>query len=136
MWFVFGLMASVTFIGLLSELLPSGILLEMTQGLGIEQAEVGFLVGVYALASAVFAIPIISATLWVNRKTLLLYLLVGFTLSNLIVGFSSNYSLIVAMRVIGGICAGIMWPMIAAYGSALVAKEQQGKAITIIMAGN
>lgn len=136
MWFIFGLMASVTFIGLLSELLPSGILLEMTEGLGVEQAEVGFLVGVYALASAVFAIPIISATLWINRKVLLLTLLLGFSVSNLVVGFSSNYSLIVAMRIVGGICAGIMWPMIAAYGSSLVPKDQQGKAITIIMAGN
>ncbi len=135
-WFIFGLMASVTFIGLLSELMPSGILPQMTMGLGVEQAQVGFLVGVYALASAIFAIPLISVTLWVNRKTLLLVLLTGFTVSNLIVGLTESYNLIVAMRIIGGICAGIMWPMIAAYGTALVPKDQQGKAITIIMAGN
>ena len=135
-WFIFGLMASVTFVGILSELVPSGILPQMTQGLGIEQTQVGFLVGVYALASAVFAIPLISMTLWVNRKTLLLALLLGFTLSNLVVGFTSSYSLIVAMRIIGGICAGIMWPMIAAYGTALVPEDQHGRAITLIMAGN
>lgn len=29
-----------------------------------------------------------------------------------------------------------MWPMIAAYGAALVTEELQGRAITIIMAGN
>ena len=34
-WFVFGLMASVTFVGILSELVPSGILPQMTQGLGL-----------------------------------------------------------------------------------------------------
>lgn len=135
-WFIFGLMASVTFIGLLSELMPSGILPQMTAGLGVEQAQVGFLVGVYALASAIFAIPLISLTLWMNRKTLLLILLTGFTVSNLVVGLVESYNLIVAMRIIGGICAGIMWPMIAAYGSTLVPKNQQGKAITIIMAGN
>lgn len=135
-WFIFGLMASVTFIGLLSELMPSGILPQMTAGLGVEQAQVGFLVGVYALASAIFAIPLISLTLWMNRKTLLLILLTGFTVSNLVVGLVESYNLIVAMRIIGGICAGIMWPMIAAYGSTLVPRNQQGKAITIIMAGN
>lgn len=41
-WFIFGLMASVTFIGILSELMPSGILPQMTAGLGIEQTQVGF----------------------------------------------------------------------------------------------
>ncbi|SEK86816.1 Major Facilitator Superfamily protein [Colwellia chukchiensis] len=135
-WFLFSLMASVTFIGILSELVPSGILPQMTEGLAIAEAQVGFLVGVYALASAIFAIPLISMTLAVNRKTLLLFLLVGFTVSNIVVGLSSWYQLIVVMRIVGGICAGIMWPMIAAYGAALVPKEQQGKAITIIMSGN
>ena len=40
------------------------------------------------------------------------------------------------MRIVGGICAGIMWPMIAAYGTALVPASMHGKAITIIMSGN
>lgn len=70
-WFILGLMASVTFVGILSELVPSGILPQMTEGLGVEESEVGFLVGVYALASAIAAIPLISATLAFNRKTLL-----------------------------------------------------------------
>ena len=135
-WFIFGLMASVTFLGILSELVPSGILPQMTQGLGIEETQVGFLVGIYALASAIFAIPLISMTLAVNRKTLLLILLAGFSLSNVVVGMTSSYYLIVTMRIIGGICAGIMWPMIAAYGAALVTEDLQGRAITIIMAGN
>lgn len=135
-WFVFGLMASVTFVGILSELVPSGILPQMTEGLGIEHTQVGFLVGIYALASAIFAIPLISMTLWVNRKILLLALLVGFTVSNLVVGITSSYPLIIAMRILGGICAGIMWPMIAAYGTALVPENMHGRAITIIMAGN
>ncbi len=135
-WFIFGLMASVTFVGILSELVPSGILPEMTQGLGIGETQVGFLVGVYALASAVCAIPLISMTLAVNRKKLLLALLVGFAVSNIVVGLTSSYSLIVAMRIVGGICAGVMWPMIAAYGTALVPPAMHGRAITIIMSGN
>jgi predicted MFS family arabinose efflux permease len=66
--FAFGLMASVTFVGILSELMPSGVLPRMTEGLGVSQSQVGFLVGVYALASAICAIPVVSATLGVNRR--------------------------------------------------------------------
>lgn len=133
---VFGLMASVTFVGILSELVPSGILPQMTEGLGVEESEIGFLVGVYALASAIAAIPLISATLAVNRKTLLMALLIGFAASNIVVGLSSSYAVIIAFRIVGGICAGVMWPMIAAYGTRLVPENMHGKAITVIMSGN
>lgn len=129
-------MASVTFVGILSELVPSGILPQMTDGLGVEESEVGFLVGVYALASAIAAIPLISATLAFNRKTLLMALLIGFAASNIVVGLSSSYAVIIASRIVGGICAGVMWPMIAAYGTRLVPEDMHGKAITVIMSGN
>ncbi len=135
-WFVFGLMASVTFVGILSELMPSGLLPQMSQGLGVSETQVGFLVGVYALASAICAIPLVSATLAVNRKKLLLALLAGFAASNILVAVSSSVAIIVACRILGGICAGVMWPMIAAYGTRLVPENMHGKAITFIMSGN
>jgi predicted MFS family arabinose efflux permease len=135
-WFVLGLMASVTFVGILSELVPSGVLPQMAEGLAVSESQIGFLVGVYALASAVCAIPLVSATLAVNRKKLLLALLAGFAVSNIIVALFSSYAVIVACRVLGGICAGVMWPMIAAYGTRLVPDSMHGKAITVIMSGN
>jgi predicted MFS family arabinose efflux permease len=131
-WFIFGLMASVTFVGILSELVPSGILPQMTAGLAVEENRIGFLVGVYALASAVAAIPLISATLSFNRKTLLMALLIGFAVSNFVVGLSSSYAIIIVSRIVGGVCAGVMWPMIAAYGTRLVPENMHGKAITVI----
>ncbi len=135
-WFVLILMSSVTFMGMLSELAPSGILPQMSDSLGVEAAQIGFLVGIYALASAIFAIPMVSATLSVNRKTLLLWLMAGFAVSNVIVGITSSYYLIVFCRLVGGFCAGILWPMIAAYGTRLVPENQHGKAITVIMSGS
>lgn len=135
-WFVFGLMASVTFVGILSELVPSGVMPQMTDDLGISDTQVGSLVGVYALASALCAIPLVSATLAVNRKQLLMVLLAGFAASNIVVAISSSYAVIVAFRVVGGICAGVMWPMIAAYGTRLAPPHLHGKAITVIMSGN
>jgi len=135
-WFVFGLMASVTFVGILSELVPSGILPQMSEGLDAEESEIGFLVGVYALASAVAAIPLISFTLGMNRKMLLMVLLIGFAASNVVVGLTSSYSVMVVFRIVGGVCAGVMWPMIAAYGTRLVPEDMHGRAITVIMSGN
>jgi predicted MFS family arabinose efflux permease len=135
-WLIMILMSSVTFVGILSELMPSGVLPQMMLALDINEVQGGNLVGYYAIASAIFAIPLVSLTMQFNRKLLLLILLAGFAVSNIIVGFLQNYTVIITLRIIGGICAGVMWPMIAAYGMRLVNKEQHGKAIAVIMAGN
>ncbi|WP_226064491.1 MFS transporter [Kaistella polysaccharea] len=135
-WLIMLLMSSVTFVGILSELMPSGVLPQMMDDLKITEGQTGNLVGYYAIASAIFAIPLISMTMQFNRKMLLLILLGGFSVSNIIAGLLHDYSLIIILRVIGGICAGVMWPMIAAYGMRLVKENHHGKAIAVIMAGN
>ncbi|SET37696.1 MFS transporter [Hymenobacter actinosclerus] len=135
-WLLMLLMSSVTFVGILSELMPSGVLPQMMADLKISEAQGGNLVGYYAIASAIFAIPLVSLTMQFNRKTLLLILLGGFAVSNIVAGFLDSYGLIIFLRVIGGICAGVMWPMIAAYGMRLVSEQAHGKAIAVIMAGN
>lgn len=135
-WLIMLLMSSVTFVGILSELIPSGVLPLMMSDLNISEIQTGNLVGYYAVASAIFAIPLVSLTMQINRKYLLLGLLSGFAISNIIAGLMQDYTVIIILRVIGGICAGVMWPMIAAYGMRLVNENNHGKAIAVIMAGN
>jgi predicted MFS family arabinose efflux permease len=135
-WLIMILMSSVTFVGILSELMPSGVLPQMMADLNINEVQTGNLVGYYAIASAIFAIPLISLTMQFNRKYLLLILLGGFAISNIAAGLLYNHTIIIILRVIGGICAGVMWPMITAYGMRLVDESHHGKAIAVIMAGN
>ncbi len=134
-WLIMILMSSVTFVGILSELMPSGVLPLMMDDLNISEVQTGNLVGYYAIASAIFAIPLISMTMQFNRKYLLMILLGGFAISNIISGLVYDYTIIIVLRIIGGICAGVMWPMIAAYGMRLVDEDNHGKAIAVIMAG-
>lgn len=65
----------------------------------------------------------------------MLGLLIGFALSNILVGIAPSYSIAIVGRVIGGICAGVLWPMIAAYGMKLVDDEHKGLAVAVIMSG-
>lgn len=132
---IFILMASVTFMAISTELVPSGILPELMDGLDISEASSGNLVGYYAIASAIFGIPLISSTVEFSRKKLLLVLLIGFSLSNLLVGLASSYVLALIGRIVGGICAGVLWPMIAAYGMKLTDEKHKGLAVTVIMSG-
>jgi len=69
-------MSSVTFLGILSELVPSGILPQMSEGLNVSYSSIGLLVSIYAIASAVGTIPLITLTMEMNRKKLLMILLI------------------------------------------------------------
>ena len=58
-WVLMILMSSVTFVGILSELLPSGVLQQIMGDLDINEVEAGRMVGLYALASAIFGLSLI-----------------------------------------------------------------------------
>lgn len=135
-WFQLIIMASVTFLGILSELVPSGILTQMSEGLSVSYSSIGLLVSVYAIASAVGTIPLITLTMQMNRKKLLMILLLIFGVSNAVIGFSSSYYIVAAARLAGGISAGILWPMVSAYAMRLVPSKLQGRAIAVTMSGS
>ncbi len=135
-WLYLIIMSSVTFLGILSELVPSGILPQMSEGLNVSYSSIGLLVTVYAIASAVGTIPLITLTMEMNRKKLLIILLLVFGISNMIIGFSSSYYIIAIARLAGGISAGILWPMVSAYAMRLVPSNLHGRAIAVTMSGS
>lgn len=129
------LMSSITALAVLCELVPSGVLPEMAAAFGVRSATCGSLVGSYAITSAICGIPLITLTVSANRKRLLCVLLIGFALSNCIVGGASCFEVALVGRALGGACAGTLWPMITAYGMEFVGPLNRGKAVTIIMSG-
>ncbi|WP_428911705.1 MFS transporter [Niallia sp. Krafla_26] len=135
-WLILMLMSSVTFMGILSELVPSGILPQMSEGLGVSYSSIGLLVSVYAIASAVGTIPLITWTMPMNRKKLLQILMIIFGVSNLVIAISSSYYVVAVARLAGGISAGVLWPMVSAYAMRLVPSKQHGKAIAVTMSGS
>ena len=135
-WLYLLLLSSVTFMGILSELVPSGILPQMSEGLQVSYSSIGLLVSIYAIASAVGTIPLITLTMPMNRKKLLAILMVIFGVSNLIIAISSSYNLTAVARLVGGTSAGVLWPMVSAYAMRLVPSKFHGSAIAVTMAGS
>lgn len=129
------LMSSITALAVLCELVPSGVLPEMAAAFGVSSATCGSLVGSYAITSAICGIPLVTLTVSANRKRLLCVLLIGFALSNCIVGGADCFEVALVGRALGGACAGTLWPMITAYGMEFVGPLNRGKAVTIIMSG-
>lgn len=135
-WLYMLIMSSVTFMAILSELVPSGVLPQMGDGLNVPTSQVGLLVTAYGIASAVGTIPLITWTMEMNRKKLLLIVLIVFGLSNLLIVFSSNFYLTAFARILGGAAAGVVWPMMSAYALRLVPKGLGGRAIAVVMGGS
>jgi predicted MFS family arabinose efflux permease len=128
-------LAAVVFLGVLTETLPAGLLPQMSAALAVSESQIGQLVTVYALATALTAIPLIALTRGIPRRTLLLALIIGFALVNVITAVSTSYAVILVARVGGGVLAGLLWAMMAGYAMRMVPPAQAGRALAIAMAG-
>ncbi|RSN30600.1 MFS transporter [Amycolatopsis sp. WAC 01416] len=128
-------LTTTVFLGCLAEVLPAGLLLNMSEDLGVSQAATGQLVTVYAITTALTAIPLTTATLRVPRKVLLLALIIGFLGTNLLIAVSSSYPLILATRVVSGALTGVMWSLVAGYAMRLAPPGLTGRALAVAMSG-
>jgi predicted MFS family arabinose efflux permease len=123
------------FVGVLTEVLPAGLLPEMARTLHSSIAATGQTVTLYAVATALAAIPLNQLTATWPRKTVVQVALLTVTLANLLTGLSSNYWLTLATRVLAGLSTALIWPSLAGYAARLSPTGKQGRAITIAMAG-
>ena len=132
-----GLLALGTagFVTIMTEALPAGILTAMSGDLGITEAAAGQTVTVYAIGSALAAVPLTAATMGWPRRRLLLIAIAGFALANTITAVSDNYIVTMASRFLAGVVAGLLWALLAGYARRMVTPEQRGKAMAVAMAG-
>jgi predicted MFS family arabinose efflux permease len=128
-------LTTTVFLGCLTEVLPAGLLLGMSADLGVSPSATGQLVTVYAITTALTAIPLTTATLRAPRKHLLVALIIGFLLVNLVIAVSSSYPLILAARAVSGALTGVMWSLVAGYAMRLVPPGLTGRALAVAMSG-
>lgn len=124
-----------SFVVILTEVLPAGLLPQLAASLHSSQSVMGQLIGIYALGSVLAAIPLAAATQGMGRRTLLLLALGGFVAANTVTALSTSLPLIFGARFVGGVAAGLAWSMLVGYAARMVAPQQKGRAIAIAMAG-
>ncbi|MEU4998619.1 MFS transporter [Streptomyces sp. NPDC021622] len=128
-------LATAVFITSLTETLPAGLLPAMSADLGVGESAMGQTVTIYAIGTALTAIPLTAATAGWRRKRLLLTAMTGFALANTVTAVSGNYPLTMVARFVAGVAAGLAWALLAGYARRLAPVQLQGKAIAIAMAG-
>ncbi|MFG2651859.1 MFS transporter [Streptomyces sp. NPDC048436] len=128
-------LATAVFITSLTETLPAGLLPAMSADLGVGESAMGQSVTIYAIGTALTAIPLTAATAGWRRKRLLLTAMAGFAAANTVTALSGEYSLTMVARFVAGVAAGLAWALLAGYARRLAPVHLQGKAIAIAMAG-
>ncbi|MFD4942325.1 MFS transporter [Streptomyces sp. NPDC058239] len=128
-------LATAVFITSLTETLPAGLLPAMSADLGVGESAMGQTVTIYAIGTALTAIPLTAATAGWRRKRLLLTAMAGFAVANTVTAVSSDYSLMMVARFVAGVAAGLAWALLAGYARRLAPLHLQGRAIAIAMSG-
>lgn len=128
-------LAMTGFICIVTETLPAGLLVQISQGLDVSASLAGQTVTAYALGSVLAAIPLTIATRGWRRRNVLLLTIVGFLVFNAITALSSNYWLTLAARFFAGVAAGLAWSLLAGYARRMVQPHQQGRAMAVAMIG-
>ncbi|MFE9252534.1 MFS transporter [Streptomyces sp. NPDC007088] len=128
-------LATAVFLTSLTETLPAGLLPAMSADLGVSESAAGQTVTIYAIGTAVTAIPLTAATSGWPRKRLLLTAMAGFAVANTVTAVSSDYALTAVARFLAGTAAGLAWALLAGYARRLAPVALQGRAIAVAMAG-
>ncbi|WP_026556742.1 MFS transporter [Arthrobacter sp. 35W] len=130
-------LAAIGFTAVTTELLPSGLLPQISHDLGVEESAVGSLTAAYAAVIVVTALPLsrfLSSR--VPRKGLLIATVLAFALSNVLLALAPNLGLAVGARLLGGVAHGLLWSTMAPYVARIVPARSVGKGMAIVFSGN
>lgn len=129
-------LAAIGFTAITTELLPSGLLPQISADLRVSEAVAGYLTAGYAAIIVVAVLPATMLLSRVPRKTLLVALVLAFALSNVLVGLAADFGAALAARFVGGLAHGILWSTMAPFVARIVPAHKVGKALAVVFAGN
>lgn len=130
------ILATIGFTAITTELLPSGLLPQISAGLNVSEPVAGYLTAGYAAIIVVTVIPAARLLARAPRHVLLVALILTFAASNALVGIVSDFGAAMAARMVGGIAHGLLWSTMAPYVSRIVPAHKVGKGLAIVFSGN
>ncbi|MFC9787606.1 MFS transporter [Rhodococcus sp. NPDC127528] len=118
-----------------TEFVAMGLLPEISAGLGITEPTAGHVISAYALGVVVGAPLIAAATARVPRRTLLIALMVAFTIGNVASVFAPSYATLTAARFVAGLPHGAYFGVAALVAAHLAEPGRRAKAVAMVMMG-
>ncbi len=118
-----------------TEFVIMGLLMQVATDLQVSLPMAGMLISGYALGVFVGAPLLTLATNRLPRKTVLVALMVVFTLGNLACALAPNYELLMAARVVTSLAHGTFFGVGAVVATGLVSEDRKASAISVMFTG-
>jgi predicted MFS family arabinose efflux permease len=127
--------AAATFCVVTSEMLPVGLLTPVASGLGVSDGTAGLAVTVPGLVAAVAAPLMLTVVRRADRRSVLLTLMVLLAAANGLSALAPVFPVLLAARVLVGVCIGGVWAIAAGLAVRLVPAVSVGRATGLIFSG-
>lgn len=112
-----------------------GLLPEVAADTGVTEPVAGYLVSGYALGVALGAIALTALVYRLERRKVLLGLMVLFVLGNLLSAIAPDYSVLLFGRIVAALCHGAFFGIGAVVAADMVAEDKKAGAISLMFAG-
>lgn len=129
-------LATCSFIYVTAEMMPVGLLPEISSDLNVTQAQVGLLLTSYAAVAAVTTIPLTALTMRFPRHQLLAATLVIFVLAQVMAAFAPTLTILSLSRVFSAAAHGVFWSIVAPIAGRLAPPGMAGKAMGVVFTGS
>ncbi|RPA12196.1 MFS transporter [Gordonia sp. OPL2] len=133
-WAVFALALGGFGIGT-TEFVAMGLLPNIADTLGVSEPTAGHVISAYALGVVVGAPLIAAITARVSRRTLLIGLMIAFTVGNAVTVLAPSYGLLMAARFVAGLPHGAYFGVAALVAAHLAGPRDRAKAVGQVMLG-
>ncbi|MFC0226940.1 MFS transporter [Serratia aquatilis] len=134
-WFAIMVLSLSAIIFVTAELLPIGVLQEIGDTYQQPVGKIGLIITGYAWVVAFSAVFVTSLFLKIERRILIIILLISFGLSNIIVSLSPNLTVLYIGRVIGAFSHGIFWSIVGPLAVRLSSEGGKAKATALVFGG-
>ena len=118
-----------------TEFATMGLLPYIAHDLGVTIPQAGYVITAYALGVVVGAPLLTALAARVDRRTLLLWLMVMFTVGNTVSAFAPSAGWLVVARFVAGLPHGAFFGVGAVMGAAVVGPGRRGRAVAMMMVG-
>jgi predicted MFS family arabinose efflux permease len=119
-----------------SEFMPVGLLTPIASGLHVSEGRVGQAIAVSGLFALLTSLGISPATRGIDRRVVLLAMVLLMIVSGVMVAFAPNVSVFMVGRALVGVVIGGFWSMSAATVMRLVPEPDVPRALALLNGGN
>lgn len=120
------------FLAIMTETVPSGLLISMSDSFATSTGIVGQFLTAYAIGSVIAAIPVMTATRSIPRKPLLVIAVLCLSCFNMVTAATGLLYVGFISRFASGMAGGVVWGLVANYARSIVPPERQGRALAIV----